>query len=364
MAARATAFRQVQEELGVEFLEWEGWLWPSEFGDVDGEYLAVRNAVGIVDGAPLRKWMFEGPEAGRAADRLVTHDVGGMVDGQVHYTPLCADDGTMLDDITVFRFAADRFMLVAALDSDAEHFRAHTGDLDFEITEVTEDRPHLQIQGPRASAVLGPLTDVDLDSLAYFRFRSGTVAGRPCLVSRTGYSGEQGFELFCSAQDGDAIYRALLEAGRPHGIRPYGLAAVDLLRIECGLVIVGVEYEPRESTPFEINLGWAVTLDKGDFIGREALAALASRPPERRLVGVRFDGAAPEDGTELTADGEAAGRVTVARHIPGIDAALGLAVLSQPHAAAGTEVSGGVSGTVAELPFYPSRARDGAVAGA
>jgi aminomethyltransferase len=350
-----TAFHNVQARTGADFLEWGGWLWTAGFGDVEGEYRAVRERVGLVDGSPLRKWDFRGPDAARAADRLVTQDALGMSDGQVHYSPLCADDGTMLDDVTVFRFGPEHYRLIAALDSDGDHFLERTADLDVTIEHVTPAICNVQLQGPRSREVLAKVTDVDLTNLAYFHFRPGSVVGKSAIVSRTGYSGERGYEIFCAPADAERLWEGLLEAGADEGIRPYGLAAVDLLRIESGLVIVDAEYTPRQSTPFEINLGWAVKLDKpGDFIGKAALRQFLAEPPKRQLVGLVFDGAeAPEDGAQVARGGCVAGMATVARYSPTFERALALAVVESDAAEPGTAVSAeDLRATVQQLPLY------------
>ena len=289
MATDTTPVQQLQTELGVEFYEWDGWPWPSSFGDAVAEYLAVRNAVGLVDSSGLRKWELRGPDALRAADRIVTQDCSAMPVGRVHYTPVCGDDGMMLDDITVFRLADDRVMLVSGLIASEAHFARPIGDLDVELVALSSERASLQLQGPRSRDVLARVTDVDLGGLAYFHCAEGTVAGEECIVSRTGYSGELGYELFSSPEAAATIWKALLDAGAEHGIRPYGLEAADYLRVESGLIFVTFDYMPGEWSPFELGLGWAVKLDKGDHVGKQALAQLAGggAPPPRHGARLR-----------------------------------------------------------------------------
>ena len=361
MATDTTPVQQLQTELGVEFYEWDGWPWPSSFGDAVAEYLAVRNAVGVVDSSGLRKWELRGPDAVRAADRIVTQDCSAMPVGRVHYTPVCGDDGMMLDDITVFRLADDRVMLVSGLLASEAHFARPIGDLDVELVPLSSERASLQLQGPRSREVLTGVTDVDLGQLAYFHCAEGAVAGQDCIVSRTGYSGELGYELFSSPEAAATIWKALLDAGAEHGIRPYGLEAADYLRVESGLIFVTFDYMPGDWSPFELGLGWAVKLDKGDHVGKQALARLAGEKPRRRVTGLAFDGdEAPEPGTVVEQDGAEVGAVTVAVRSSLLDRVLALALIDGGIAEKpGTRVEvDGAGAEVAAIPFHdPERAR-------
>src|SRR5919202_7132708 len=163
--ATRTAFDRAQRELGCEFMEWEGWLWPSTFGDAEGEHRAIREDVGVWDESPLRKWDFRGPDALRAADRIFTNDMAGLEVGQIRYAPFCDESGKMVGDGTVFKFADDHAWVITALDSDLDHFRQVVGDLDVEMEPLTERLPHVQPQGPRSRELLAGLCDADVDSL-------------------------------------------------------------------------------------------------------------------------------------------------------------------------------------------------------
>src|SRR5712692_2884870 len=220
-----TAFDSVQRELGCEFMDWEGWYWPNHFGDPVAEHRAIREDVGIWDESPLRKWEFRGKDALRAADRVFTNDMLGLEIGQVRYGPFCDDNGKMVGDGTVLKFADDYCGVITALDSDLEHIEEVTKGLDVAIEPVTENLPHLQLQGPHSRALLAGLTDADVDGLPYFRFwpEPVSVDGVPCWISRTGYSGELGYEIFCEPQHAEDIWTVLTGAGA----RPYGLAAVE-----------------------------------------------------------------------------------------------------------------------------------------
>ncbi len=356
-----TRLQQIQEAEGVEFYVWDGWPWPSSFGDPVGEYLAVRTAVGIVDSSGLRKWELRGADAVRAADRIVTQDCSQMHIGRVHYTPVCDANGMMVDDITVFRTGADRVMLVSGLTASEEHFASAISGFDVELVRLSEQLGSLQLQGPRSRQVLARVTDVDLATLPYFHCAQGTVAGRDCLVSRTGYSGELGYELFCSHADAGEIWEALRDAGQHDGIRPYGLEAADYLRVESGLIFVTFDYMPGEWTPYELGLGRAVKLDAAGFVGKEALLAAAGRAPRRRIAGLAFDGdMVPDPGSPVLKAGREVGAATVCVRSVLLDQVLGLALVEpdlteQP----GSRVEvAGASAEVRAVPFWdPERVR-------
>ena len=229
-----TAFDGVQRRLGAEFMEWENWYWPTEFGDAVAEHNAVRQDVGVWDESPLRKWDFTGPDALAAADRIFTNDMLGLEIGQVRYAPFCDENGKMVGDGTVFKFTDSSAWVITALDSDLDHMRDVVDGLDVAIEPITEKLPHLQLQGPRSRDLLAGLVDEEVEALGYFRFLPHQVhVGRvPAWVSRTGYSGELGYEIFTEPDYAEELWGVLTEAGA----KPYGLSAVETLRIESGLI--------------------------------------------------------------------------------------------------------------------------------
>lgn len=350
-----TAFDAAQRELGGEFMDWEGWLWPNHFGDPITEHRAVREDVGIWDESPLRKWDFRGRDALRAADRIFTNDMMGLTVGQVRYAPFCDADGKMVGDGTVFKFADDHAWVITALDSDFDHFREAVAGLDVAIEPITPALPHVQLQGPRSRDVLASLSDADITSLAYFHFfpvkvRVGDV---PAWVSRTGYSGELGYEIFCGPEDADELWGTLTGAG----VVPYGLAAVETLRVESGLIFIGYDYFQHETNPFDMSLDKVIRLDAGDFHGKTVLAETAKDPP-RRFVTLALQGdEVPEYGAAVTKDGERAGTLTSPCESPTLGKVIGLAAVETRFARRGANVEvavgdGTTSATVAPLPIY------------
>ena len=361
MTADLTPVQQLQSEMGVEFYEWDGWPWPSNFGNPVEEYLAPRNGVGIVENSGLRKWELRGPDALRAADYIVAQDCSDMPVGRVHYTPVCNEEGMALDDITVFHLGPERVMLVSGLLSSEDHFRSASAGFDVELVPMSDERGGVQIQGPRSRDVVGRVTDADLAELPYFHCVETVVAGEECILSRTGYSGELGYEIFGSPAAVANVWTALLEAGADDGIRPYGLEAADYLRVESALIFVTFDYQPGELTPYELGLGWAVKLDKGDYIGKEALQRLVDEPLRRSITGIAFEGdVVPDPESVVEHEGEPVGVVTVAVHSAVLDRVIALAVLDgKVSGSIGARVrAGDAEGEVASLPFYdPERAR-------
>ena len=356
-----TAFDRAQRDLGCDFTEWEGWYWPNHFGDPVAEHHAVRQEVGIWDESPLRKWDFRGPDALAAADRIFTNDMLGLEVGQVRYAPFCDSDGKMVGDGTVFKHAEDQAWVITALDSDLEHFHEVAGDLDVAIEPITEQLPHVQVQGPRSRALLAGLCDADLAGLPYFRFWPERVAlaGVPCWISRTGYSGELGYELFCAPEHADELWVALTNGGA----KPYGLSAVETLRIESGLIFIGYDYFQHETDPFDMALEKVIRLDGADFHGKPALERTAADPPRRMVTLVLEGGEVPEYGAAVTKDGEPAGTLTSPCESPTLGEVIGLAVLEARLARRGETVEVAVgeataTARVESLPLYdPEKTR-------
>jgi aminomethyltransferase len=343
-----TPFDPIQRRLGGNFAEWEDWEWISDFGDAIAEHHAVREAVGVWDESPLRKWRFRGPDALRAADYCFTNDMASLEPGQVRYGAFCDERGKMLGDGTVLYGGPTDdglgVLVVTALESDGDHFRRITGGFDVEITDETMERPHVQLQGPRSRELLAALTDADVAGLRYFRFMPEpvTVAGIPdAWISRTGYSGELGYEIFCRPQHAEALFAALLDEGAARGIRPYGLAAVESLRIESGLIFIGYDYFQGLTSPYHMNLDRMIRLDAGDFHGKAALQAEHDAGITHRMVTLVVAGEeAPEYNTPVLHQGRGVGRLLSpsAGRSPTIDRIIGMASIEADLAELGTRV--------------------------
>ncbi len=277
------------EALGAKIVEFAGWLMPIQYAGIIEEHRAVRSAAGLFDLSHMGELVVEGPGAGAALAGALVTDPPALAVGRAHYSMICAPDGGILDDLIVYRLAEDRFMVVAnasnarvvsdALAERLEGFQAVLDDRSLATGLVA-------VQGPRSLDILGPLTDLDLGAIRYYGIAEGVVAGIPAQVARTGYTGEDGFELFVDVDRAGELWDALLEAGRPHGQVPVGLGARDTLRLEAGMPLYGNELD-RSTNPFEAGLARVVKLSKpGDFTGRAALEKVIRDGVGRQLVGL------------------------------------------------------------------------------
>ena len=365
-----TAFDGVQREAGATWTDWEGWAWAADFGDAVAEHNATRTACNMWDESPLRKWILRGPDAVRLADTLFTNDMAALEVGQVRYGAICDEQGKMIMDGTVFKLADDHCMSITSYDSDLDHYRKVASDrgFDVQIEDRTAEMPHLQVQGPKAREVLGPITEgADVTTLRYFRFihEGVTVGGVPCWLSRTGYSGELGFEIYCSVDDAPALWHAVMKSGEPHGVKPIGLSAIETLRIESGLLFPDVDYFPHDTDPYEVRLDNVVKLDKGgDFVGKEALRGIAGQGTARLLTTVRIEGSeVPEYGAAVTQDGREVGIVRSPCQSPSFDmTVIAMAAIDRDLVSDGQRVdvalgSGTVGATVAPFPLYDTDKR-------
>jgi aminomethyltransferase len=361
-----TAFDEVQRELGASWTDWEGWAWAADFGDPIAEHQATRTACNVWDESPLRKWEMRGPDALALADALFTNDMASLELGQVRYGAICDERGMMIMDGTVFHVADGHCFSITSYDSDLDWFRQVAADrgLEVELRDVTAEMPHLQVQGPLAREVLRPITaGADVDSIRYFRFvtEGVTVGGVPVWLSRTGYSGELGFELYCKPEDASGLWHAVVRSGAPHGLRPIGLTALETLRIEAGLLFPDIDYFARKTDPFEVRFDKLIRLDTGsDFVGRAALARIAAVRTPRLLTMLRIEGEqVPDYGAAVTVDGGEVGIVRSPCRSPTFGAVIAMAAIDRALAVdegATVEVAladGTVAAaTVAPYPLY------------
>jgi len=354
--ARETAFHPITSQTAAGYGDEAGWLWVTNFGDVDAEYRAIREGVGMWDLSPLNKWSFRGPEAKEAAQRVHTHDVMGAEPGQVRYGAFVDEDGMVVDDGTVFTFADDELWVCTNSDERVDYFADATKGLDVSIEYVAPDLPSMQIQGPKSRELLQRLTDVDLGSLRYFRFlpEQVRVGGVPVWLSRTGFSGELGYELFLRPEHALDLWAAIEGAGAT----PYGMDVIEPIRIEVGMIVTDYDYEPHARSPFDLGLDRFVRFHELNM-GTEALRTLAEDPPNR-FVTVRLAGGdLPDYGTPLRAGDREVGTLTSPAISPRFGP-IGLAIVDAATASPGTPVTtdGGVAGTVDVLAIYdPAKER-------
>ena len=351
--------------LGAKIVEFAGWLMPIQYGGILEEHRAVRAAAGLFDLSHMGELVVEGPEAGDALAAALVTDPPALAVGRAHYSMICAPDGGVIDDLIVYRLAPDRFMVVAnasnartVSDALAEHLDGFGAVLD----DRSLATGLVAVQGPRSIDILQPHANVDLARIRYYGIAEGVVGGIPALIARTGYTGEDGFELFVDVDHVGEAWDIALEAGRPHGLVPVGLGARDTLRLEAGMPLYGNELD-RDTTPYEAGLGRVVKLSKpGDFTGRSALEKVAADGVRRRLVGLvlRGRGIARHGYPVLDAAGPT-GVVTSGTMSPTLGAAIAMAYVAPGHAEPGTmldvEIRGArVAAEVVPLPFYKRQA--------
>jgi glycine cleavage system T protein (aminomethyltransferase) len=281
----------------LNYRDWAGYYAPSSYEPLhEHEYNAIRNAAALLDVSPLFKYLVTGRDAVRLVDRVITRDAARLVPGQVVYTPWCDERGKVLDDGTVSRLAEDRFRWTAA-EPNLRWLRQQSAGLEVAVEDVSERVAALALQGPTSAGVLRAAAEADIDGLKYFRVIRGAIAGRAVEISRTGYTGDLGYEIWIAREDAVAVWDALISAGRAFGIRPTGLLALDVARVEAGLLLIDVDFfsvrkaltASQVYSPFEMGMDRLVDLRKSRFIGRDALAAEHARGPSRRIVGLVVD---------------------------------------------------------------------------
>jgi aminomethyltransferase len=277
-----------------EWRNWSGYLAAAYYETIhDREYYAIRNSAALIDVSPLFKYEFRGLDAGRLVNRILPRDVKNCQVGQVMYSPWCDDDGYVIDDGTIARLAEDRFRITAA-DPNLAWFQDCAYGMEVDIRDVSAELAALALQGPKSRQILQSLEGgTDFTGLRYYRLTQGKLGEIPITVSRTGYTGDLGYELWVESRDAEMLWDRLVEAGRGYGLLPAGMVALDIARIEAGMLLIEIDYissrkaliESQKSTPYEIGLGWTVHLEKGNFVGRQALIEKQDIP-EWQLVGL------------------------------------------------------------------------------
>jgi aminomethyltransferase len=347
--------------LGARMIDFAGWLMPVQYTGILEEHRAVRERAGLFDLSHMGELFVVGEEAGAGLARALVTDPPSLAIGRAHYSMIVAPDGGIIDDLIVYRLAADRYLVVA----NAGNARIVSDELAERLggfKAVLDDRSLatalVAIQGPRSVEIVRPLTDVDLDGLRYYAIAEGSVAGIPALVARTGYTGEDGFEVFVENGRAVELWDGLMAAGAPHGLAPIGLGARDTLRLEAGMPLYGNELD-RSTNPYEANLGRVVKLAKpGDFVGRAALERVARDGVQRTLVGLVMRGRGiARHGYPVLSGDRASGVVTSGTQSPSLGEAIAMASVATADAEPGTMVDVEIRGQripaeVVALPFY------------
>ncbi|SDF35837.1 glycine cleavage system aminomethyltransferase GcvT [Sporolituus thermophilus] len=364
MSDKKTPLYDIHVASGAKIIEFGGWLMPVQYTGIIEEHRAVRQAAGLFDVSHMGEVSVSGPDATAYVNRLVTNDASRLAVNQVMYTPMCYDHGGVVDDLLVYRLGEQEYLLVinaANIDKDYAWMVQHAANYDVTVKNISDVTAELALQGPRAEAILQPLTDEDLSTIKYYWLRRHVrVDGIDCLISRTGYTGEDGFEIYCAPEEAGRLWNRLMEVGKPLGLVPAGLGARDTLRFEAGLPLYG--HELSESiTPLEAGLGVFVKFDKQSFIGYEALLAQKNAGVRRKIVGIEMVGRGiARAGYACHAADRVIGTVTSGTYAPTLDKNLALAILETEFSAPGTEVAVEIRGKLVEAkvvakPFYKRR---------
>jgi aminomethyltransferase len=328
-----------------------GFLMPIQYSGIMEEHRAVRNGMGMFDLSHMGEFRVTGRDAVSAIDRLVTNDIESLQPGQIRYTPMCYPEGGIVDDLLVYRFEDHLTLVVNAsnIEKDFDWVSSHvpTG---VQVEDVSEDLALIAVQGPRSEGFLQSHTDVDLTGIRYYEAVRGRVAGIDGVISRTGYTGEDGFELYIPSNDAVHVWETLLDSGAPAGLKPIGLGARDTLRLEAGLMLYGNDIDDT-TTPLEAGLGWTVKFGPNDFVGRDALEWQKSEGLHRRMVAVEVeDRGIPRPHFEIRSDGEHSGELTSGTYSPTFERGIGLAYVRSRDAKIGTSV-----GVVIRQQEHPAR---------
>ncbi len=359
--AEKTPLYDIHLKYGGRIVEFGGWLLPVQYAGILAEHKAVREKAGLFDVSHMGEVTIKGSDALAFVQKLVTNDAAKLADGQVQYSPMCYQDGGTVDDLLIYRYGPDDYLLVinaANIAKDWDWMRENSAGFDVQLANVSAETAELALQGPAAAAIIAKLTAAPVDSLGYYWFLpTAEVAGRRVMVSRTGYTGEDGFEIYCRPEDAVHLWEAVMEAGAPFGLEPAGLGCRDTLRFEACMPLYGHELS-ADISPVEAGLTRFVRPEKGAFNGREALAAQLANGPQRKVVGF----ALTERGVAraeypVVADGRRIGTVTTGSYAPTLDRNLGMALVEAGYAKTGTKFAIDIRGreVAAEVipkPFY------------
>jgi len=359
---RKTPLNAVHRALGAKMVDFGGWDMPVQYpAGIIAEHLAVRTKVGLFDVSHMGEIRVKGPQAMAFLDWLTPNAVTKLALGQIHYTAFLYENGTFVDDLLLHKLADDEFLLVVNagnVDKDFAWVQQHAATWDVTVTNESDVTGQIALQGPLSLAVLQPLVDIDLSLIKYYWFAFGTFQGLPVLFARTGYTGEDGYEIYCPADRTEWVWNTVLEAGRPHGLIPTGLGCRNTLRLEAKMALYGHEIDDTIHA-LEADLGWVIKLQKGDFLGRAALLAAKEAGLTRKLVGFRMNEKRDiaRDGMPVLIDGKPAGHVTSGAPSTTCGVNLGLCYVPVSHSEPGTPIQIDIRGkaceaVVAATPFY------------
>jgi aminomethyltransferase len=339
-----------------------GWEMPVQYSGILEEHLAVRTRAGLFDVSHMGRILLKGKAALSLIQRLTTNDASKLLEGQAQYSALCHPRGTFVDDILVYKLAENEFMVSSNAinrEKDYHWFRKHKEE-GVGVEDASQDLTQLALQGPTAQKILATLTPLDLSQIKYYRFARGEVDGIPALISRTGYTGEDGFELYFSAREAERLWEKILRAGKPLGLLPAGLGSRDTLRLEAGMCLFGQDIDDQH-TPIEADLGFIVKPGKGDYVGREVHLRQLQEGTAVKLGGLEMVGrGVPRPHHEIFRGGRVVGQVTSGNFAPSLKKYIGLAYIQTADSVPGTEIEVEIRGQriparIVATPFYQRR---------
>ncbi|MFQ5864912.1 MAG: glycine cleavage system aminomethyltransferase GcvT [bacterium] len=358
MEPKKTALYEVHKELGAKMVEFGGYLMPVQYKGIIEEHRQVRKSVGIFDVSHMGEFVIRGDQAQAYLQKMTLNDVTKLVDYRAQYSGMCYENGGMVDDLIIERFPEHYMVIVNAAnrEKDFQWMKEHL-TLGVDLADISDDFSLLAVQGRNAEPVLQKLTDLNLSEVKYYWFREGKIAGVNAVISRTGYTGEDGFEVGFDASQSIKVWQAILEAGQEFEIAPIGLGARDTLRLEMKYCLYGNDIN-ETTNPIEAGLGWITKLDKGDFIGRDAIIEAKEKGISRKLVGFELhERAFPRPGYKIMKDGKEIGQVTSGTFSPSLDKGIGIGYIHVPFNEVGTPITISIRereipAQVVKTPFY------------
>ena len=344
----------------AKMVDFAGWDMPIQYTSIIEETKTVRSSVGVFDVSHMGEIYIEGPQAIEFVNYVITNDFASIKFGDAIYSPMCKEDGGIIDDLIAYKIDSEKALLVvnaANKDKDYEWLREKAKNFSVSVIDRSDELALIAVQGPKAEELLQKMADIKLSEIGFYQFKNGRVRGIRAQISRTGYTGEDGFELLVDADAAVPLWRSILEYGEEFGIKPAGLGARDLLRLEASYLLYGNDMD-ETTNPIEAGLSWTVKFDKGDFIGKEALLKVKEEKPKRKLVGMILEGRnIARHGYKIFKDGEEVGFVTSGGYSPTLEKSIALGYVKVPYNKKGTELEievrkKTVKAEVVKLPFY------------
>ncbi|MDP1677644.1 MAG: glycine cleavage system aminomethyltransferase GcvT [Bacteroidota bacterium] len=355
---KRTPFYEIHKKAGAKIVPFAGYEMPVLYAGIMEEHKAVRNAVGVFDVSHMGEFYAKGTNALSFLQSITVNDVSKLTPGKAQYSAMCFDDGGIVDDLLIYMLAEHSYLIVvnaSNIEKDWDWMKKHClSDVIFE--NKSDETALLAIQGPKSLETMQKLTSSNLSAIPYYNFVKGSVAGIEMIISRTGYTGELGFEIYFNIAHAEKIWNAIFDAGKEFGITPIGLGARDTLRLEMGYCLYGNDID-QTTNPIEANLGWITKLNKGTFVAKQILEKTKTDGPKRKLVGMMLsDKAVPRHGYPLVANGENIGVVTSGTFSPSLEKGIAMGYVNVPHTEIGSKISIDVRGkmveaTVVALPF-------------